>query len=134
MKKIMLFFLALFSLQAIACPDLTGTYKDEDDNIISITQTNCEKTIWSDSESSTTLIADNIERVVQQEGGNIAYGKARFTDVDFILELRAVYSGNVPTDFPTHFITSYRIDKSRNMVEKVESTQGISYVTFRRIK
>jgi hypothetical protein len=134
MKTIIAITLTLLSLQVLACPDLTGTFKDEDDNLLTISQAKCEQTVWSDSEESTTLIADNVERVVEKEGDNVAYGKARFTNTDFVLELRVVYSGSVPDDFPTHFLTSYRIDKFNNMVEKVESTQGTSYVTFRRTK
>lgn len=134
MMKILTLVLFLFSLNAWACPDLSGTFKDEDGNLITIVQKQCEQTVWSDAESSTTLIADNVERVVEQEGDNIAYGKARFTDLDFVLELRVVYSGSVPDTFPTYFLTSYRIDKYKNMVEKIESSQGVSYVTFRRVK
>lgn len=134
MKILSTIILFLFSFQIYACPNLSGKFNDEDDNLITITQTNCQQTVWDDGSGATTLIADNAERIVEQEGKNIAYGKAKFTDTDFILDLRVVYSGNVPEGTPTHFLTSYRIDKYNNMVEKIESTQGISYVTFRRVK
>jgi hypothetical protein len=133
MKTIIAIIFSLVSLQALACPNISGTFKDEDDNSLIIVQTKCEQLKWSDSEGSTNLITDNVERVVEKDGDNIAYGQARFTNTDFVLELRVVYSGSVPEDFPTHFLTSYRIDKFNNMVEKIESTQGTSYVTFRRI-
>ena len=134
MKILLAITLSLFSIQVFACPNISGTFKDEDDNLITIIQTACEQTIWGDANGSTTLIADNIERIVEQEGENKAYGKARFTNTDFVLELRVVYSGNVPDDYPTHFITSYHADKKNNLVEKIESTEGVSYSTFIRIK
>lgn len=134
MKTILAITLSLISLQVLACPNISGSFKDSDDNIITIDQTKCEQLLWGDSEGSTTLIADNVERVVEKEGDNVAYGKARFSNTDFVLELRVVYSGNVPADFPTHFLTSYHVDKANNLVEKIESTQGTSYETLIRVK
>jgi hypothetical protein len=133
--KLLLAFIALtFSLNTFACPDISGTFKDEDGELLTIVQTACSQLVWTDSESSTTLIADGVERIVEQDGKNVAYGKSSFTKTDFILDLRVVYGSSVPTDYPTHFLTSYRIDKYNNLVEKIESTQGTSYVTFRRQK
>lgn len=133
-------FLALFILSlcsvSYACPDISGTYSDEDGELVTIAQTGCEKLNWMDADVSTaeTLIADNVERIVEQEGKNVAYGKARFTQNDFVLELRVVYSSDVPADWPVHYVTSYRIDKHNNLLEKIESTQGTEYVTFKRVK
>lgn len=136
MKTIVTIGAFLISLQAFACPNISGTFKDEDGELITIVQTKCEKLEWIDEDPTTTsiLIADNVERAVEQEGENIAYGKARFTEKDFVLELRVVYAKGAPADWPTHFLTSYRIDKYNNLVEKIESTLGTDYVTFRRIK
>jgi hypothetical protein len=134
MKTLIALSIFVFSFSTFACPDISGSFLDEDGETITIAQTKCESLNWSDSESTTKLIADNAERVVEQEGDNVAYGKARFTDKDFVLELRVVYGKNAPSDWPTHFLTSYRIDKYNNMVEKIESSQGTSYVTFRRVQ
>lgn len=134
MKTIFAFSLCVLSFSVFACSNISGKFQDEDGEVITIVQTNCEKLDWKDDDNNTTLFADNVERVVEQERDNVAYGKARFTDQDFVLELRVVYSKNAPSDWPTHFLTSYRIDKYNNLVEKIESTQGTSYVTFRRMK
>lgn len=137
MKTILAFSIFALSLTAYACPNISGTFKDEDDELITIVQTKCQKLEWIDEDPSTAslLIADNIERVIEQEGENIVYGKARFTEKDFVLELRVVYEkGVLAEDWPTHFLTSYRIDKYNNLVEKIESTLGTNYVTFRRVK
>jgi hypothetical protein len=125
-------FLTLLSLNLMACPNISGTFIDEDDNLLTIKQSNCEQLLWSAADGETTLIADNSERIVEQDGKNVAYGKARFSDNQFILELRVVYAGKVPDDLPTYFLTSYRIDKYNNLVEKIESSLGTNYVTFRR--
>ena len=134
MKTILAIALLSLSFQLFACPNISGSFRDEDNNIITIAQTDCTQTIWSDGDGTTTLIADNVERVVEQDGKNIAYGKASFSNSDFILDLRVVYGSSVPNDYPTHFLTSYRIDKFNNLVEKIESVQGTSYQTYRRVK
>ncbi len=134
MKSFITFVLCLFSLQLLACPNLTGTYKDEDDNLISITQINCEQTVWSDADSSKTLLADNIERVIQEEGKMKAFGKASFTTTDFVLDIRVDYGTPVPSNIPTHFLTSYHIDKFNNMIERAESSQGLETIIYRRVK
>lgn len=132
MKTIFVLALTLVSLQAFACPNISGAFRDEDGNVLTITQNKCESTTWSDGDGSTTLIADNVERVVQQEGDDVAYGKARFTNTDFVLELRVVFK--IPNNYPTNILTSYRVDKFNNLVEKIESSEGTSYVTFRRVQ
>lgn len=135
MKSTLLLIASLSSFAALACPNLSGTFYDaSEEKNITIVQNDCLTTVWSDADGETTIIADGVERVVQQEGDNIAYGKAHFTDTEFVLELRAVYSFPVPEDFPKEFITSYRIDKYNNLVEKILSNQGTDYVTFRRVQ
>jgi len=136
MKTFLAFSIFALSLSTYACPDISGTFKDEDGEVFTIVQNKCEKLEWIDEDPTTasTIIADNVERIVEQEGENIAYGKARFTEKDFVLELRVVYGKGVPADWPTHFLTSYRIDKYNNLVEKIESASGTDYVTFRREK
>lgn len=136
MKTLLALAIFALALSAYACPDISGTFKDEDDEIVTIVQSKCEKLEWKDEDPTTasTIIADNVERIVEQEGENTAYGKARFTEKNFILELRVVYGKGAPADWPTHFLTSYRIDKYNNLVEKIESTLGTDYVTFRRVK
>lgn len=136
MKSFLALSFFIFSMTASACPDISGTFRDEDGEVFTIAQKKCEGLEWIDEDPSTVsqLIADNVERVVEQEGGNVAYGKARFTEKDFVLELRVVYAGNVPEDWPTYYLTTYRIDKYNNLVEKIESSQGTEYVTYRRVK
>lgn len=136
MKSFLTLFFLFLSFSSYACPDISGTFRDEDGELVTIFQTGCEKLDWIDEDPTTVsvLLADNVERVVEQEGGNVAYGKASFTEKEFVLELRVVYAGDVPSEWPTHYLTSYRIDKYNNLVEKIESTQGTDYVTFRRVK
>lgn len=132
--------MSLTSFNTWACPDLTGAYFDSDAQIVKhIVQKRCESTSWSDEEGSTTLLADNVERVLQSEGSMTAYARVHFTKEDLVIDIRMDWGNNSDLDLPVRWITSYRLDKKNNMVEKIipykkdGTMSGIEYVTFRRV-
>lgn len=141
MKTILFVFLSLFSYNVLACPNLAGSFFDSDsESVRTIVQDNCASTTWSDQDGVTTLIADNVERVLQKEGKMTAYAKVSFTATDLIIDIRMDWGGMNDFDLPVRFLTSYRIDKYNNLVEKIEpfkedgSAAGVEYITFRRVK
>jgi hypothetical protein len=141
MKILYAFSLLLFVTNSYACMDLQGSfYDDESESIRTISQVGCESTTWSDADGSTTLIADGQERVLQQEGKMVAYATVYFNSLEFIIDIRMDYGGKNEFDLPTRFLTSYRIDKFNNLVERIEPFKedgtelGTQYVTFRRVK
>lgn len=128
-------------MNVLACPDISGNFIDSDtDSIRTIIQDACRSTTWSDLDGITTLIADNVERVLQAEGNMTAFAKVSFTKEDLIIDIRMDYGGHNDFDLPVRWITSYRIDKFNNLVEKIipfkedGSIGGTEYVTFRRVK
>ena len=130
-----------FSASALACPNITGSFYDSDEDLVkTITQVKCESTTWSDEESTTTLLADNVERVLETDGKMTAYATVSFTNDDLIIDIRMDWGGSNEFDLPVRWITSYRIDKFNNLVEKIRpfkedgSELGTDYVTFRRVK
>ena len=141
MKFSLYALLSLFTFNAWACPNLEGSFFDSDSETVrTIVQSGCTSTSWSDEEGTTTLVADNIERVLQKEGNMTAYAKVSFTPTDLIIDIRMDWGGNNEFDLPVRFLTSYKIDKYNNLVEKIEpfkedgSASGIEYITFRRVK
>ena len=131
----------MISLNALACPNLTGSFLDGDtESVRTIVQDACISTTWSDLDGETKLIADNVERVLQAEGSMTAFAKVSFTKDDLIIDIRMDYGGHNDFDLPVRWITSYRIDKFNNLVEKIEpfkedgSQGGTEYVTFKRVK
>lgn len=131
----------MISLNVLACPNLTGSFLDGDaESVRTIVQDACISTTWSDLDGETKLIADNVERVLQAEGSMTAFAKVSFTKVDLIIDIRMDYGGHNDFDLPVRWITSYRIDKFNNLVEKIEpfkedgSQGGTEYVTFKRVK
>lgn len=141
MKLIITTMVLFFSMGAYACPDITGKFFDADDELVrTITQNGCLDTTWSDAEGTTTLIADNVERVLESEGSTTAYAKVSYTESELIVDIRMDWGGNNDFDLPVRWLTSYRIDKFNNLVEKIipfkedGSILGTEYITFRRVK
>ena len=142
MKTIIALIALTFSLQTFAaCPDITGSFFDADtETVRTITQDQCASTTWSDEDGTTVLLADGVERVLQSEGSMTAYAKVTFTAEEFIIDIRMDYGGSNDYDLPVRWITSYRIDKFNNLVEKIipykedGSMGGVEYITFRRVK
>ncbi len=141
MKFALFALLSLLSFNSWACPNLTGSFFDSDEgNVRTIVQDACASTTWSDVDGTTTLLADNVERVLQKEGKMTAYAKVSFSATDLIIDIRMDWGGMNDFDLPVRFLTSYRIDKYNNLVEKIEpfkedgSATGVEYITFRRVK
>ena len=141
MKTLLVLTAMTFSLGAYACPNITGSFYDADEDLTkAITQDACISTTWSDGESTTTLIADNVERILESEGDMTAFAKVSFTNDNFVIDIRMDYGGHNDYDLPVRWITSYRVDKFNNLVEKIQPFKedgtelGTDYVTFRRVK
>lgn len=129
------------SASAFACPNISGSFYDADSEMVkTISQEECKSTTWSDDDGVTTLLADNVERVLETDGKMTAYAKVSFTSDDLIIDIRMDWGGSNEFDLPVRWITSYRIDKFNNLVEKIRpfkedgSELGTDYITFRRVK
>lgn len=142
MEKIFLSLVIMsFSFSALACPNIAGSFFDaENETKITITQDACASSTWTDLDGPVTLKADNVERVLQKEGSMTAFAKVSFTDENFVIDIRMDYGGPNDYDLPIRWITSYRIDKYNNLVEKIQpfkedgSELGTEYITFRRVE
>ncbi len=141
MKLVFTFIVLVFSVGAFACPNLEGRFNDAEEEVVrTIVQNGCTDTTWSDENGSTTLYADNVERVLESEGSATAYAKVSYTAEELIVDIRMDWGGHNDFDLPVRWLTSYRIDKFNNLVEKIVpfkedgSVLGTEYVTFRRVK
>ncbi len=126
---------------AYSCPIIEGSFFDsEAETTKTIKQVGCEKSIWSEEGDTVTLIADAQERLIQSEGRMKAFGKVHFSNGELIIDIRVDYGGANDFDLHERFLTSYRIDKFSNLVEKIipfkrdGSQLATEYVTFRRVK
>lgn len=141
MKLVFTFIVLTFSVGAFACPNLEGRFNDADEEVVrTIVQNGCTDTTWSDENGSTTLYADNVERVLESEGSATAYAKVSYTAEDLIVDIRMDWGGHNDFDLPVRWLTSYRIDKFNNLVEKIipfkedGSVLATEFITYRRVK
>jgi hypothetical protein len=142
MKAIFTLVALAFSMDALAsCPNITGNFFDADSELVrTITQNGCIDTTWSDEEGSTTLIADNVERVLESEGSTTAYAKVSYSSQELIVDIRMDWGGHNDFDLPVRWLTSYKIDKYNNLVEKIipfkedGSVLRTEFITYRRVK
>lgn len=141
MKTIFILAALVFSMDTFACPNITGNFFDADSELIrTITQNGCIDTTWFDEDGSTTLIADNVERVLESEGSATAYAKVFYTAEELVVDIRMDWGGHNDFDLPVRWLTSYKIDKFNNLVEKIipfkedGSVLGTEYITYRRVK
>lgn len=141
MKTLFTVIALAFSMDAFACPNITGNFFDADSELVrTITQNGCIETTWSDEDGSTTLIADNVERVLESEGDTTAYAKVSYSKEELIVDIRMDWGGHNDFDLPVRWLTSYRVDKFNNLVEKIipfkedGSVLGTEYITYRRVK
>lgn len=141
MKAVITLIALTFSMGAFACPNIAGKFFDADSELVrTITQNDCVDTTWSDEEGSTTLIADNVERVLESDGDTTAYAKVSYSKEELIVDIRMDWGGHNDFDLPVRWLTSYRVDKFNNLVEKIipfkedGSVLATEFITYRRVK
>lgn len=141
MKVIFTLVALVFSINAFACPNITGKFFDADSELVrTITQNSCIDTTWSDEDGSTTLIADSVERVLESEGSTTAYATVSYSTEELIVDIRMDWGGHNDFDLPVRWLTSYRVDKFNNLVEKIipfkedGSVLATEFITYRRVK
>lgn len=141
MKTLITSALIFISFNTFACPTITGTFYDPEAEMNkTITQQGCVSSTWTDEEGITTLLADGVERVLESDGEMTAFAKVIFIKDELVIDIRMDWGENNDYDLPVRWLTSYRIDKYNNMIEKIipfkqdGSVMGTEYVTFRRIK
>lgn len=131
----------IFIQSAYSCPMIEGSFLDaESESVKTITQQECLSSSWSEGGDTVVLIADGVERVIQSEGKMKAFGKVSFTSSELMIDIRVDYGGANDFGLPERFLTSYRIDKFNNLVEKIipyskdGTPQATEYITFRRVQ
>ncbi len=94
MKLAIILMILTFSFSAFACPDLTGTYEDRNEESVVIAQNGCSEVSILSRQLSHTLLLDNIFTVVQDDSDLTASGRGIFSGDVLILEAKVVYKKN----------------------------------------
>lgn len=140
MKNLFIFALTIFSLNAFACPNISGTFYDADEDMVrNITQEGCTQTTWSDESGENTLITDGVERILQKEGDMTAFAKVYYAQNSIVIDIRMDWGKLKDMDLPARWHTSYKIDKNNNLFEKIvpfaaDGTElATEYIIFKRM-
>lgn len=91
MKNLVLIAVALISVQAYACPDLSGTYEDKKGESIVLSQNECLEMTVISRPISDTLSLDNVFKVVQDDADVKAHGRGIFEGDILVLEAKVEY-------------------------------------------
>ena len=94
MKLLITLIVLTFSLSALACPDLSGTYEDKNYESVVIAQSECSEVTILSRQLNQTLLLDNVFTVVQDDKDITATGRGIFEDDVLILEGKVIYKKN----------------------------------------
>ena len=94
MKLAITLMILTFSLSALACPDLSGTYEDRNQESVVIALNGCSEVTILSRQLSHTLLLDNVFTVVEDNNDLTATGRGIFVDDILVLEARVSYKKN----------------------------------------
>ncbi len=130
--KNFLVVLSLFAtVSALACPNYSGKYIDEDGEVFTMNQTDCVTVSWTDTEGTKQFIADGSEHVMKAEGRITAYATATMLATKMKVKVRMDYGGiEIPDGYPDQFDLEFFLDKKQNLVEKIQYSGKTEYLTY----
>lgn len=120
MKSFFLLCSCLFSLNALACPDLSGSYLDTNEESIVLSQKGCGEVTVLSRPFSHTLILNNEYVLVQEDADLKAFGRGIFQQEILVLEVRIEYkrSPGIPRILlPVRAVNKYSRTVEGNLME-----------------
>lgn len=120
MKTLFAIGLCLISLKAFACPDLSGSYLDTNDESIVLSQKGCDEVTVLSRPLSHTLKLNNEYVLVQEDADVRAHGRGIFQQDLLVLEVKIEYKRNpgIPRILlPVRAVNKYSKNIEGNLVE-----------------
>lgn len=121
MKLFLILCSMTFSLNAFACPDLSGSYLDKNNESIILSQKGCEQVSVLSRPLSNSLILDNNFIVVQDDLDILALGRGAFELDEMVLEVKVTYKRDpgIPGMFlPVRAVNKYSQTLTGDLFEK----------------
>nr|BDT26810.1 hypothetical protein BHI3_02760 [Bacteriovorax sp. HI3] len=103
MKVVLALCLSLFtffSSAAFACTDFTGRYKNEQNEIYTVSQSACASVTVTGSDGSDTIITDGQFRLSEENEDVRVFTAAAFIGVNLTLNHRIEYKKPLPPEVP----------------------------------
>lgn len=110
----------LLSFNVMACPDLSGSYLDGNDESVILAQKSCDEVTVLSRPLSHTLKLNNEYVVVQDDVDTRAQGRGLFQEDILIIEIKIEYKRNpgIPRKFlPVRALNRYSKNGDGNLVE-----------------
>ena len=135
MKLLLISFITILStsVSALACTDFSGTYKDKNNSIVTITQVECVCVEITQDESSSKLNTDGYLRLLQTQdakngdavvGKNRIFGTAKFNNerMDVNYKIFTTYLDNSTEE---HSLNLYfNLDNRNNLIIVMDKLEG----------
>lgn len=121
MKNIILVFGVLLSTQTFACPDLSGSYLDKNNESIILSQKECSEVTVLSKPISHTFTLDNEYTLVQDDQDIKAFGRGTFVEQEMVLEVKIEYKRDpsIPKIFlPVRAVNKYSHTSTGELLEK----------------
>jgi hypothetical protein len=119
-KNLVLVSSILFSLQAFACPNLTGSYFSPSKGSIVLDQVECTKISVESKDLNQKLILNNQFSVVQEDADLVAQGRGVFIGEVLVIEVKVKYKTAPPIPrilLPIRAINNYTQMPDGNLLE-----------------
>ena len=133
MKLVMISLITFLSASAFACTDFSGTFKDKDDSIITISQIACVSVVITQEQSSYKLYADGYLRLLQIQdikngddvvGKNRLFGSATFKNENLKVNYK-VFTTNIDNSTEQHDMDlDFSIDDRNNLIIVLDKHEG----------
>lgn len=120
MKNLILASSFLFSLQALACPNLTGSYISPSKGSIVLDQIECSEIAIESKDLNQKLVLNNQFSVVQEDADIIAQGRGVFVGELLVLEIKIKYKVAPPVPrilLPVRAVNNYTQMPDGNLLE-----------------
>lgn len=121
MKNLILVFGIVLSTQVFACPDLSGSYLDKNNESLILSQKECSEVSVLSRPLTHTLPLDNEYTVVQDDQDIKAFGRGTFVDLEMVLEVKIEYKRDpgIPKIFlPVRAVNKYSQTATGDLLEK----------------
>ena len=121
MKNLIAASVVLFSLNAFACPDLSGSYVDKNGESVILSQRGCEQVSVLSRPLSHSLLLDNEFTTVQDDADVLAVGRGIFEASELVLEVKVTYKRDpgIPSIFlPVRAVNKYSQTANGDLFEK----------------
>lgn len=121
MKVLLALCLSLFASAALACTDFTGKYKNEQNEIYTVSQSACASVTVTGTEGAGTVITDGQFRLSEENEDVKVLTAAAFIGANLTLDHRIQYKKPLPpevppTSIPVKILEVYVKDARGNVV------------------